>query len=57
MFRSTCDRCELQLILRSAAQMSSDLIIVGRRGQPDPLGGGDFGSIARTLHSLRRWMS
>ena len=42
----------LQLILRNAAQLSSDLIIVGRRGQPDPLGGGDFGSIARHVAFL-----
>lgn len=42
----------LQLILGNAAQFSADLIIVGRRAQPDPLGGGDFGSIARHVTLL-----
>ena len=39
----------LQVILQSAAQMESDLIIAGRRAQADPLGGGAFGSVARHL--------
>ena len=42
----------LKLILRSAAEFSADLIIVGRRGQPEPLGGGSFGSVARHVASL-----
>ena len=42
----------LQLILRTAAQFSADLMIVGRRAQPDPLGGGAFGSVARAVALL-----
>ena len=42
----------LKLILRKAAQLSADLIIVGRRAQPEPLGGGSFGSIARHVAFL-----
>ena len=42
----------LQTILRSAARLESDLIIVGRRAQEDPLGGGAFGSVARQLALL-----
>ena len=37
----------LQAILRNAARGEADLIIVGRRAQVDPLGGGEFGSVAR----------
>lgn len=42
----------LQLILSRAAQISADLIIVGRRAPPDPLGGGEFGSVARHVTFL-----
>jgi len=42
----------LQLILRNAAKFSADLIVVGRRAQPDPLGGGEFGSVARHVAFL-----
>jgi len=42
----------LKLILRSAAEFSADLVIVGRRRQPDPLGGGSFGSVARHVAFL-----
>jgi nucleotide-binding universal stress UspA family protein len=42
----------LQLILNAAAQFSADLIIVGRRHPPDPLGGGAFGSVARGVAIL-----
>jgi nucleotide-binding universal stress UspA family protein len=42
----------LQLILRNAAELSADLIVVGRRAQPDPLGGGEFGSVARHVAFL-----
>lgn len=42
----------LQLILSCAAKLSADLIIVGRRAQPDPLGGGEFGSVARHIALL-----
>lgn len=42
----------LQLILGNAANYSADLIIVGRRAQPDPLGGDEFGSVARHVAFL-----
>jgi nucleotide-binding universal stress UspA family protein len=42
----------LQLILRNAAQLEADLLIVGRRAQTDPLGGGAFGSVARHVGLL-----
>jgi nucleotide-binding universal stress UspA family protein len=42
----------LQLILNTAAQFLSDLVIVGRRPPPDPLGGGAFGSVARGVALL-----
>jgi nucleotide-binding universal stress UspA family protein len=42
----------LHLILNTAAQSSADLIIVGRRPPPDPLGGGAFGSVAREVALL-----
>ena len=37
----------LQVVLRRAAQWEADLLIVGRRAQARPLGGGAFGSVAR----------
>jgi len=42
----------LQLILNTAAQFSADLVILGRRPPPDPLGGGAFGSVARAVAVL-----
>ncbi|MGH8297021.1 MAG: universal stress protein [Steroidobacteraceae bacterium] len=42
----------VQLILGNAAKVSADLIVVGRRAQPDPLGGGEFGSVARHVTFL-----
>lgn len=42
----------LQAILRNAARGEADLIVVGRRAQADPLGGGDFGSVARHVAFL-----
>jgi nucleotide-binding universal stress UspA family protein len=42
----------LQVILRRAAQWEADLLIVGRRAQAAPLGGGAFGSVARHVAFL-----
>lgn len=42
----------LPMILRIAAKEEVDLIIVGRRAQADPLGGGAFGSVARQIAFL-----